>query len=93
MAHWVNLLSLGATRNLLKHDPTFLGDIINRRADFIVNGCFVKDYLTNRLEFTTSIYDDKLCIVTKTAALVCTKSINILFRDESHHAVIVEMNE
>lgn len=55
-----------------------LGDIINRRADFIMNGCFVKDYLTNLLEFTSSINDDKLCIVVKTAALVRIKSINIL---------------
>lgn len=62
-------------------DGTFngaLGDIMNRRADFIVNGCFIKDYLTNLLEFTTPINDDKLCIVTKTAALVRIKSINIL---------------
>jgi hypothetical protein len=53
-----------------------LGDIINKRADFIINGCFVKDYLTNLLEFTVSISDDKLCIVTKTAAPVCTSSYN-----------------
>lgn len=48
----------------------------------------MKDYLTDELEFTTSIGDDKLCIVTKTAALVRIKSINILFGDESHHTVI-----
>lgn len=49
-----------------------LGDLINRRADFMANACFLKDYLTdNRLEFTNAINDDKLCIVVKTAALVC----------------------
>jgi hypothetical protein len=50
----------------------------------------VKDYLTDLLEFTASINDDKLCIVTKTAALVCSKSINISFGRllsvESRHA-------
>jgi hypothetical protein len=49
-----------------------LGDLINKRADFMSNACFVKDYLTdNRLEFTNAINDDKLCIVVRTAALVC----------------------
>lgn len=47
----------------------------------------MKDYLTDLLEFTDSINDDKLCIVTKTAALVCMKSINILSVAESYHAV------
>ena len=49
-----------------------LGDLINRRADFMANACFLKDYLTdNRLEFTNAINNDKLCIVVQTAALVC----------------------
>jgi hypothetical protein len=49
-----------------------LGDLIAKRADFMANACFVKDYLTdNRLEFTNAINDDKLCIVVRTAALVC----------------------
>jgi hypothetical protein len=48
-----------------------LGDMIAKRADFMSNACFVKDYLTdNRLEFTNAINDDKLCIVVQTAALV-----------------------
>lgn len=61
-----------------KPDGSFngaLGDTINKEADFIVNG---KDYLTDLFEFTSSIYDDKLCIVTKTSELVCSESINIL---------------
>lgn len=51
-----------------------------KRADFIINGCFVKDYLTDLLEFTDSINDDKLCIVTKTAALVCINRL-IIYRE------------
>lgn len=37
----------------------------------------MKDYLTDLVEFTSSIDDDKLCIVIKTAAMVCCESINI----------------
>ena len=58
-----------------------LGDLISRRADFMANACFLKDYLTdNRLEFTNSINDDKLCIVVKTAALVCEIFIFMLLK-------------
>lgn len=64
---------------LQRPDGTFngaLGDIISKKADFIVNGCFVKDYETRLLEFTTAINDDKLCIVVQTASLVINKFVD-----------------
>jgi hypothetical protein len=38
----------------------------------------VKDYLTDLVEFTSAINDDKLCIVTKTAALVSVQFVHLI---------------
>lgn len=47
-----------------------LGDLLYNRADLCVNGFFVKDYESERLLFTTSILDDKICVAVKTPELV-----------------------
>ncbi|GAB0090490.1 uncharacterized protein DMENIID0001_052260 [Sergentomyia squamirostris] len=47
-----------------------LGDVLYKRADFIMNGLFIKDYGTQQLEFSTTVDNDKLCIVVRTADLV-----------------------
>lgn len=44
-----------------------IGDIIYRRADFSVNGYFIKDYLSRELEFSAPSYNDKLCIIVRSA--------------------------
>lgn len=49
-----------------------IGDIIYRRADFTVNGFFIKDYLTRELEFSAPSYNDKLCIIVRSADRVRT---------------------
>lgn len=47
-----------------------LGDVIYKRTEFTMNNFFVKDYETRLLEFSSSVFDDKLCIIVRTADLV-----------------------
>lgn len=48
-----------------------LGDVIYGRTEFTMNAFFVKDYETRDLEFSTAVNDDKLCVVVRSADLVC----------------------
>lgn len=44
-----------------------LGRIVYKQSDLVAIGFFIKDYLTEELEFTVGIYPDELCCVTKKA--------------------------
>lgn len=48
-----------------------LGDVLYKRTEFIVNAIFIKDYETRDLEFSTYVYHDKLCVVVRSADMVC----------------------
>lgn len=44
-----------------------LGRIVYRESDLVAVGFFIKDYLSEELEFSVGIYSDELCCVTKKA--------------------------
>lgn len=55
-----------------------LGRISRRETDIALVGFFIKDYLTRDIEFTSSIYSDKLCITLKKASRVHPAHIPLL---------------
>lgn len=44
-----------------------LGRIVYKESDLVAVGFFIKDYLSEELEFSVGIYSDELCCVTKKA--------------------------
>lgn len=47
-----------------------LGRMINKKSDLALTGFFVKDYLSTDVEFTSSIYEDQLCLISKKASRI-----------------------
>lgn len=47
-----------------------LGHIIAQKSDLALTGFFIKDYLTRDIEFTSAIYGDELCLLSKKASRI-----------------------
>ncbi|XP_037943159.1 uncharacterized protein LOC119676009, partial [Teleopsis dalmanni] len=44
-----------------------IGRVLRNEADIIFTGFFIKDYLTNEIQFSVSVYADKLCCYVRSA--------------------------
>lgn len=47
-----------------------LGRMINRKSDLAITGFFIKDYLSPDVEFTSGIYQDELCLISRKASRI-----------------------
>lgn len=47
-----------------------LGRLIAKKSDLALTGFFIKDYFTSDLEFTSSLYSDQLCCITKKSSRI-----------------------
>lgn len=60
-----------------------LKSIQSRKTDIAFIGCFIKDYETRDVEFTSPIYSDELCIVVKKAGRIPSFVLPLIIFDRT----------